>query len=117
MRCFARALTANGKLAAGSQYAGSCPVALKFDWGVIGTEPTLVTYTFDRSDGGHLATSPTAYLPNANQSVPIYEEWHLGANIPRFQNYSGWVRLMIESPNPVSQKIPFTIHCSQIPGR
>jgi hypothetical protein len=111
-------LRANGQLAQGFQYTGPCPVSLKFGWGVIATEPTTVTYTFVRSDGGHLNTPLSTYLPAANQSVPIYDDWQLGANTPEFQNYSGWVQLNIESPNPVSQKISFTIHCggSAAPG-
>jgi hypothetical protein len=104
-------LRANGQLAQGFQYTGSCPVALKFGWSVIGTEPTTVRYTFVRSDGGHMNTSLAANLPAANRSVPIYDDWQLGANTPQFQNYSGWVELNIESPNQVSQKIGFTIHC------
>jgi hypothetical protein len=104
-------LRANGQLAQGFQYTGSCPVALKFGWGLIGTGPTAVTYTFARSDGGHQTNSPTVDLPNANQSVPVYYDWQLGANTPRFQNYSGWVQLNIEAPNQVSNKINFTIHC------
>src|SRR5258708_3888107 len=104
-------LRANGQLAQGFQYTGSCPVALKFGWGVIGTGPTAATYTFARSDGGHQTNSPTVDLPNANQSVPVYYDWRLGANRPQFQNYSGWVQLNIEAPNQVSNKINFTIHC------
>ena len=104
-------LRANGQLAQGFQYTGSCPVALKFGWGVIGTAPTMLTYTFVRSDGGRQTSSATVNLPNANQSVPIYYDWQLGANTPQFQNYSGWVQLNIESPNTVQYKIPFTIRC------
>jgi hypothetical protein len=104
-------LRANGEVAQGFQYTGSCPVALQFGWGVIPTEPTTVTYSYVRSDGGHSRTSLTADLPNANRSVPIYVEWRLGANNQQFASYSGWVQLNIESPNPVSQKVPFTIHC------
>lgn len=103
-------LSANGQIAQNFQYAGSCPVNLKFDWGVISTEPTSITYSFRRSDGGHSSTS-TASLPGANRSMPILDEWSLGANNPQFADYHGWVELDIESPNPVSQKIGFTIHC------
>lgn len=103
-------LTANGQLAQNFQYAGSCPVNLKFDWGVISTEPTTITYSFRRSDGGH-ASARTADLPGANRSVPILDEWRLGVNNQQFADYHGWIELDIESPNPVSQKIGFTIHC------
>jgi len=105
-------LRANGQLAQGFQYSGSCPVALKFGWGLIATAPTTVQYTFVRSDGGHLTASPSVALPNANESVPIYYDWQLGANNQQFQDFSGWVQLNIESPNPVSKQVGFTIHCS-----
>ena len=103
-------LSANGQLAQNFQYAGSCPVNLEFDWGVISTEPTTITYSFRRSDGGH-ASARTADLPGPNRSVPILDEWRLGANNQQFADYHGWIELDIESPNPVSQKIGFTIHC------
>ena len=105
------AFSANGQLARDYQYTGSCPVDLKFDWGLISTEPTTVTYSFVRSDGGHSSTSQSIELPNANRSVPIIDEWNLGANTQQFANYNGWVQINIESPNPISQKINFTIHC------
>ena len=103
--------SANGQLARDYQYTGSCPVDLKFDWGVISTEPTTVTYSFVRSDGGHSSTSQSIELPNANRSVPITDDWQLGAATPQFANYSGWVQINVESPNSISQKINFTIHC------
>ena len=103
---------ANGQLARDFQYTGSCPVNLKFDWGVVSTEPTTLTYSFLRSDGGHSSSPRTVVLPGGGRSTPITEEWRLGANTPQFQNYSGWVQLNIESPNAASQKIAFTIHCA-----
>jgi len=36
----------------------------------------------------------------------------LGANIPRFADFTGWEELVIDSPNRVSQKINFTLHCT-----
>jgi hypothetical protein len=104
-------LRANGQLAQGFQYAGACPVDLKFGWGVIGTEPTTISYSFARSDGGRASNSQTAGLPGGGRSVPIYYDWRLGANSPRFANFSGWVQINIDSPNAVSQKIRFTLHC------
>jgi len=105
------ALMANGELAKGFQYSGPCPVDLKFDWGLIGTAPMEVTYSFARQDGGHSASSKSVHLPEANRSVSIFDEWRLGANTPKFASYTGWVQLNVESPNTVSQKINFTIHC------
>ncbi|HEY6307343.1 MAG TPA: hypothetical protein VI488_12890 [Candidatus Angelobacter sp.] len=104
-------LRANGDLARDFQYTGSCPVALKFGWSVLGTAPTPVTYSFVRNDGGHSSSSQSINLPAANQSGFIYDDWQLGANTPRFASYSGWIQLDIQSPNAVSQKINFTIHC------
>jgi hypothetical protein len=102
---------ANGQMAQNHEYFGPCPVDLKFDWGVIASSPAAVTYTFSRSDGGHSSTPQRIDLTQPNRSVPIYDEWHLGANRAQFANYHGWVEINIMSPNPVSQKIPFTIHC------
>ena len=104
-------LRANGQVAQGFQYTGSCPVALKFGWGLISTGPTEVVCRFDRSDGGHTTHSDRVNIPRANQSVPVYDDWQLGANTPKFADFHGWVNIIIESPNPVQQKIGFTIHC------
>ena len=104
-------LRANGQVAQGFQYTGSCPVALKFGWGLISTGSTEVAYRFDRSDGGHTTHSERVDIPQANHSVPVYYDWQLGANTRQFADYHGWVNIIIESPNPVQQKIGFTIHC------
>jgi hypothetical protein len=105
------AFSVNGQLARTHEYTGPCPVDLTFDWGVIGTQPTPVTYSFTRSDGGHSAQALATDLPQANRSVPILEHWRLGANTPQFANFKGWVELVIESPNPVANRIGFTLHC------
>jgi hypothetical protein len=104
-------LRANGQVAQGFQYTGSCPVNLKFGWGLISTGPTGVTYRFDRNDGGHTNRSEIVNIPRANQSVPVHYDWQLGSNTRQFADYRGWVNILIESPNPVQQKIGFTIHC------
>src|ERR1035438_2135065 len=78
-------LSANGQRAQNFQYAGPCPVNPKFDWGVISTEPSSIMRSFRRSDGGHSSTS-TAGLPGANRSVPILDEWSLGANNHQFRS-------------------------------
>ena len=105
------AFSVNGQLARDHQYTGACPVELTFDWGVIGTDATPVTYSFNRSDGGHSSNAMTIDLPQANRSVPILDHWRLGANTPQFADYRGWVELSIESPNPVANRIGFTLHC------
>ncbi|HEY6374798.1 MAG TPA: hypothetical protein VIX90_04660 [Edaphobacter sp.] len=106
-------LRANGQIAEGYQYSGPCSVDLKFGWGVIAD--CLVAHGHDlyisRSDGGHSSTSRTVDLSQPNRSMPIYDDWRLGANTPQFRNYRGWVQIDIMSPNAVAQKIPFTIHC------
>jgi hypothetical protein len=104
-------LRANGLVVQGFHYTGSCPVSLKFGWGLISTGPTEVTYRFDRNDGGHTTRSQSVNIPRANQSVPVYYDWQLGANTRQFADYHGWVNLTIDSPNPVQQKIGFTIQC------
>ena len=104
-------LRANGQIAKDFQHTGPCPVNLKFGWSVLSTEPTTVTYTYERNDGAHQSSSHTLNLPAAGRSGFIYYDWRLGAHTPEFANYSGWVQLNVESPNHVSQKIPFTLHC------
>lgn len=104
------AFSVNGQLARDHQYSGVCPVDLKFDWGVISTEPATAVYSITRSDGGHSSHTRAVSLPE-RRSVPILEEWHLGANTPQFADFHGWVELNIESPNPVTNRISFTIHC------
>lgn len=105
------AFSANGQLARNHEYTGPCPVDLKFDWGVIGTEATPVSYSFTRSDGGHSSKPLVIDLPQANRSVPILDQWRLGASTPQFANFAGWVELNIDSPNPVANRIGFTLHC------
>ena len=102
-------LRANGELARGYAYTGGCPVDLKFSWGLIATEPTTASYSFTRSDGSH-PPGGSVDLPGG-RSKPVYLDWRLGANTPKFATYQGWVELNVDSPNPVSQKISFTLHC------
>jgi hypothetical protein len=102
-------LRANGQVAQGFEYSGACPVDLKFGWGLIATEAATASYSFARNDGGH-PPSGSVDLP-AGRSKPVYLDWHLGANNAKFANYKGWVEIHIESPNQVSQKISFTLHC------
>lgn len=104
-------LRANGQIAQGYQYTGYCPVDLKFGWGLIATNPTGASYHFLRSDGGHSSGSQNVNMPMPGRSVPVYEEWRLGANSPKFANFTGWVKIVIDAPSQVENKIPFTIHC------
>jgi len=111
VRIGGESLRINGQVIPGHEYTGPCPVDLKFGWGLIATGPTTVNYHFVRSDGGHSAHGEAVYIPQANHSVPVYDEWHLGANNPRFANFVGSVQLVIDSPNPVQGNIKFTLHC------
>lgn len=104
-------LTSNGQVIPGFTYTGQCPVNLKFAWGLIGTAPGDVAYAFRRSDGAKSA-SQNVTLPRSNQSVPVYDEWQLGAPTPQFRNFKGWVELEVASPNPLSKKVNFTLHCN-----
>jgi hypothetical protein len=103
-------LTFNGQIIKGHAYTGPCPVDLKFGWGLISTAPTNVTYTFVRSDGGRTGQH-NVRIPRANKSVPVYDDWKLGANKPNFSNFQGWIELTIEAPNAVTQQTKFTLHC------
>jgi hypothetical protein len=104
-------LYANGKLVQNYDYSGSCPVKLKFDWGVISTFPGKGNesyYRFTRSDGSQTAAQELALPPNV--SVDVTYTWDLGAKTAEYANYKGWVNLFLETP-PVNQKINFTLHC------
>jgi hypothetical protein len=111
IRIGGESLRANGQVAQGFRYTGPCPVDLQFGWGVVGYEPATINYHFIRSDGGHSSYSQMAQLPGGGRSTPVYEKWRLGANSPQFANYTGWVRIIIDSPQHVEGKIGFTIHC------
>jgi hypothetical protein len=104
------ALTSNGQIVKNFEYTGSCPVPLQFAWGVLATAPMEIKYHFERSDGAK-APPGQKMLPKANTSVDVLTTWELGANIPRFADFKGWEDLVIDTPNRVSQKINFTLHC------
>jgi hypothetical protein len=103
-------LRANGQVAQGFEYTGSCPVQLKFGWSLLGTAPTTSSYIFVRSDGGH-SGAQTISVPVPNRAVFIYDSWQLGANTPQFADFQGWVQLDVTTPNPVHQRVPVTLHC------
>ncbi len=111
VRVGGESLRANGQIAQGFQYTGSCPVELQFGWGLISDRPTEIAYTFTRSDGGRQNNSTFARLYQAGRSYPVYYTWTLGANTPRFANYSGSVTLVLQAPNNLEKEIHFTIHC------
>jgi hypothetical protein len=104
------ALTHNGQIVQNFVYTGACPVQLQFAWGVLATAPTEIKYHFERSDG---AQAPPGHkdLPKANTSEDVITTWDLGANKPEFKDFKGWEDLVIDTPNKVSQKINFTLHC------
>lgn len=99
----------NGVPTRDHQYTGACPVDLTFDWGVISTEPAVINYWTSRNDGAESGMKSIDHP--GGRSIPIMEHWRLGANKPQFANFQGWMQINIESPNPASMKIPFTLHC------
>ncbi len=111
VRVGGESLRANGQIAQGFQYTGSCPVELVFGWGLISDRPTEIAYTFTRSDGAHQSNSTFARLDQPGRSYPVYDTWTLGANTPHYANYSGWVKLILQAPNNLEKEIHFTIHC------
>ena len=105
------ALTANGKLAKDFEYRGACPVKLQFDWGLVATAPTKVTYRYKRSDPSEPSAMKKVDLPKAYTSVDVSDTWELGANTAEFKDFKGWIKLTTFEPNKVEQKILFTLHC------
>jgi hypothetical protein len=110
MRIGGWSLSANGQIARNFEYSGPCPVALKFDWGVVSSDAVEATYTFLRNDGA-TAPSRSVAMAGGGRSTPIYQGWQLGANVPEFSNYHGWEELVVESPSRLTHRINFTLHC------
>jgi hypothetical protein len=111
VRVGGESLRANGQIAQGFHYTGSCPVDLKFSWGLISDRPADVQYRFDRSDGGHSSRQQRVNLPGHNHSAPVYYDWQLGNHSHEFADFHGWVNLIVEAREPIEKKIEFTIHC------
>jgi hypothetical protein len=108
-------LTANGRVAQGFEYTGSCPVALGFGWGVVSTGPAHIEYWFSRNDGASEHLHHPADLPGDGSSFSISDSWRLGANEAAFADYHGWVELTFvvhDTQFFAKQRIPFTLHCS-----
>ncbi|HKE28795.1 MAG TPA: hypothetical protein VKB88_40875 [Bryobacteraceae bacterium] len=110
MRIGGSSFAVNGQVARDHQYTGGCPVDLTFDWGVINSDPTAISYWTSRNDNAH-SNPRSLNHPGSNRSMPIMEHWRLGANNPQFANYHGWMEIHIESPAPATNRIPFTLHC------
>jgi len=104
------AFSVNGQLARDHQYTGGCPVDLKFDWGVVSSDPGPISYMTTRNDGARSGPRSLDH-PGGNRSIPIVEHWRLGANNRQFADYRGWMEIHIESPGPATNRIPFTLHC------
>jgi hypothetical protein len=111
VRVGGESLRANGQVVPDFEYAGPCPVNLRFGWGLIGTEPATLAYSFLRSDGGHSSARNIGSIHAANQSAPIYYDWRLGAPTPQFANFRGWVELRVSSPNRLVSRMHFRLHC------
>ena len=110
VRIGGKSLRANGQPVQNFEYAGPCPVNLKFGWDLISKAPTTATYSFARNDA-HATNPQSVNLPAAHRSVQVYDLINLGANTPRYDNYTGWVKILVNTPNKVEGMIHFTIHC------
>jgi hypothetical protein len=102
----------NGRLNDTHTYTGPCPVALRFGFWIGSPWPTTATYTFSRSDGAINNQVQTAAIPGNGRSATVFDEWHLGANIPQFENFQGWIQVNATESNSSSYRMPFTLHCS-----
>lgn len=103
-------VTSGGRPKAGYRYTGPCPVDLRFEWGIISTDPTDMVYSFARNDGGQSKPARTS-MPGGDRSFPVVDGWRLGDNSDQFANFRGWVELDIRSPYPLTYRIPFTLQC------
>jgi hypothetical protein len=103
----------NGVLNNTHEYIGPCPVALRFGFWIDDNPhvPATAAYSFSRSDGAINNQTFTARIGNAQGATTVFEDWHLGANVPQFQDFRGWVELDVIAPNSSASRIPFTLHC------
>jgi hypothetical protein len=97
----------------GEEYRGSCPVKLNFDWSIVSSQPTVVTYRFQKSDGSSASAIMKVNLPKGNTPVDVTAMWIVGANTPEFRNYKGWIDLSTLTPNVFGKKIYFVLRCNQ----
>jgi hypothetical protein len=100
-------------LIGGIEYRGSCPVKLDFDWSIVSSQPTSVTYRLQKSDGSSASAIMTVNLPKGNTPVDVTDMWIVGANTLEFRNYKGWIDLSTLTPNVFGKKIYFVLRCNQ----
>jgi hypothetical protein len=103
---------ANGQLARGFEYTGACPVKLQFHWHVTSPEATSLVYNTVRNDGARSSSPMTAAVTGPNHGAFIRDDWQLGAGVPEFANYHGWVQLEVFQPARATKRINFTLHCT-----
>jgi len=115
VRVSGMSMRANGQIAKGYQYTGTCPVNLVFGFALNSTAPTTVSYSYKRSDGGSSNKPLSVKIPRAGVSESIYVDWSgFTTKVKQSSSASGkgWIDLAIESPNRLESKLGFTINCN-----
>jgi CARDB len=92
--------------------AGPCPVTFKFTGKVALNGKGSFTYKWERSDG---ATDTLVHPPvtfDGGRPALVSETWSLGAAMPAFHPFHGWVKLHILTPeDKLSDPAAFTLDC------
>jgi CARDB len=93
---------------------GPCPVEFNFTGQVTLTKGKvgLFTYKWERSDGGvDTIVHPTVSYDGVHAAL-VTTTWTLGAAMPAFHPFHGWMKLHILTPqNEVSAPANFTLDC------
>lgn len=95
---------------------GPCPATFTFTGKVALSKQGRFTYKWERSDG---AVDTTAHPPVAYDGVHaalVSETWTLGAALPEFHPFSGWVKLHVLTPqDKVSGPANIRLDCGAPP--
>lgn len=96
-----------------SQYAGPCPLTVKFSGRIKASGTGQVTYTFVRSDGTTSSVHTMDFSGDGEQ--PVSDTWTLGTT-ERLASHTGWQKLKVLSPNVVetsSESGAFSVECQR----
>jgi hypothetical protein len=95
---------------------GPCPATFTFTGKVALSKQGRFTYKWERSDG---AVDTTAHPPVAYDGVHaalVSETWTLGAALPAFHPFNGWVKLHVLTPqDKVSSPANIRLDCGAPP--
>lgn len=91
---------------------GPCPVTFTFTGKVALNGKGRFTYKWERSDGAVDTLTHPAVAYDGVHAALVTETWQLGAALPAFHPFHGWVKLHVLTPTDVvSGPAEFTLDC------